>query len=125
MPASQQKKEYIARTNFSVGTVTRDPSGVERTAKLYKRGDRVPLTAEQYEQNKRFVFLPVEGETPMPMPRDMTAREIVGHMDVPTREMVDAALKQTGALPITDKSSVIGQITDQAEATSPQPNPAI
>lgn len=119
MPAQPKKTEYIALTNFSVGSVVRYANEVERNAKLYKRGDRVPLTEDEYEQNKRWVRPVTDAD--VPPSRDLTAREVVGKLDTPTRAMVDASLKNTGALPISDKTSVIGQIDGQAETVSPQP----
>ena len=118
MPMAQPKKtEYIARTNFSVGEVIRNSNETERRADLVVRGGRVWLTDEQAVKFARFI-LPADAGT---LGAPVFAKDVAGPVDGPTRAAVENSLKATGALPITDKSGVIGEVLNQAEGVSPQP----
>jgi hypothetical protein len=115
--AQVKKTEYIARTAFSMGEVIRTQSETERRADLIQRGGRIWLTDEQAQRFARFIA-PIDAGGPG---APIYAKDVAGHIDGPTREAVNNSLKGSGALPITDKSGVIGEVLNQAEANSPQP----
>jgi len=115
---SDEKREYRALVNLSIGRVERGPDGRHEAAERVERGHKTWLTEEEAKNLGRFVRL-VETEENDKIPQRVSPARILGIREV---DKHGASLQGSGALDMKDETRIYTEAEADEEA-QPTKNP--